>query len=142
MTRFKVTAKAEGNPPFVAIVEADDEFKARNPVMAEYPFPLHGRLVTFEAEQIGPVTFEIWQATGRDVDDLRDHSDSTQFYPEDYPDPVPGRLYDAGWMRRMPDGTYWFCVFNWDDCFADLAEAERVLWEEYAYPECYQEHHA
>lgn len=80
--------------------------------------------------------FAKWRASGRDVADLRDHADETQHYPEDYPEPVPGRLYEAGWMQRTAEGQWWFPVCGSDYLIADLADAERVLFEEYVVSEC------
>lgn len=76
--------------------------------------------------------FAKWKASGRDVDDLRDHPDQTQFYPEDHPEPCPGRLYEYGWMQRTAEGKWWFPVFNMDFLRDDLESAEKILWEEFA----------
>lgn len=78
------------------------------------------------------MTFEEWKATGRDIADLRDHPDETQFYRDDYDYVIPGRLYEPGWIVKQDDGRWWLCIYNWDDSFADLAEAEQILWDQYA----------
>lgn len=59
MKRFQVTARAEGNPPFSMIaVEAADAIKARNAVMAAYPHLLRGKLVEFDAVEVGQLARE------------------------------------------------------------------------------------
>lgn len=82
-------------------------------------------------DRLNAERFEAWRKTGRDVDDLRDHADTTQYYTDDYPNPVPGRLYDPGHMERRPDGQWWFCGGNWDFS-GTLDDAERVLFDDYA----------
>lgn len=75
-----------------------------------------------------PMTFEEWTRTGRDVADLRDHEAETQYYHDDHSEPVPGRLYENGHMERHPDGRFWFCAGYSEAFYADLASAERALW--------------
>lgn len=75
--------------------------------------------------------FEAWAATGRAVADLRDHGDETgDSFCEDTA-PVPGRLYQPGFMQA--DGEGWsFIVCCSEFTFPTLAEAERKLWDEFA----------
>jgi hypothetical protein len=74
--------------------------------------------------------FEKWRSSGREIADLRDEPDE-QYYPEDYPDPVPGRLYVPGAMEKVAEG-WMVTVANHSEIFADLAEAEKMLWDEFA----------
>ncbi|QAY80350.1 hypothetical protein [Sphingosinicella sp. BN140058] len=82
----------------------------------------------------GHVTFEEWRATGRDIEDLRDPSvlDTTQLYPSDNPDPIPGRVYEPGWIEKRADDTWYMIIGNWDGFAANLEDAEQVLWRDYA----------
>lgn len=79
--------------------------------------------------------FKAWQATGRDVEDLRapEYLDFTQLYPEDHPEPVPGRIYDGDFfMERGVDqgDVYWtVTVENVSESLLNLQEAERMLFD-------------
>jgi hypothetical protein len=47
---YRVTAIAEGNPDFTAVIKADNEWIARTRIMFLYPYPLGGRLVEYRVE--------------------------------------------------------------------------------------------
>lgn len=76
--------------------------------------------------------FEDWQRSREFVPDLRDRSELTQVYHEDRPEPVPGYLYDPGYLELTADGRFHVLVSNEDHLFDTLAQAERWLFEAYA----------
>jgi len=74
---------------------------------------------------------QAWIKTGRDVADLRDHWEEIGDTGSDDSKPLPGRLYNPGYMEKVGDG--WMVnVGNHSALFAVLADAEKMLWDEYA----------
>jgi hypothetical protein len=71
------------------------------------------------------MTFEEFQATGRDCEDLR-----VSLGDEIFEEKSPGRLYGDGlWLQKMPDGSWYTIVFNEDIIDADLATVEKFLYD-------------
>jgi hypothetical protein len=71
------------------------------------------------------MTFEEFQKSGRDCEDLRTH-----FGDEIFEEKAPGRVYhdDGLWLQKMPDGQWYTIVFR-DDCLhEDLAVVEKFLY--------------
>lgn len=74
---------------------------------------------------------DAWLKTGRDVADLRDHWEEIGDTGGDDSKPLPGRLYNPGYMETV-DGGWMVNVGNHSAIFAVLADAEKMLWDEHA----------
>lgn len=79
---------------------------------------------------MGTIAFSAWQATGKDVPDLRDHEDEIGTIGMD-DKPYPGRLYNPGYMEIV-EGGWMVTVGNHSEIFAELADAEKMLWDEHS----------
>jgi len=82
--------------------------------------------------------FAAWRETGRDAADLREHEDDIGTVGGDWegdnPPPLPGRLYNPGYMETV-EGGWMVTVGNHSAIFAELVDAEKMLWDEYAHNE-------
>ena len=81
-----------------------------------------------------PLTFPMFQATGRDVADLRDALPEFEDR-EIYAKPVPGRLYTESDLCLQADAADsakpWYFEFGMDSLAGTLAEAEAELYAVY-----------
>jgi hypothetical protein len=72
------------------------------------------------------MTFEEFQATGRDSDDL---TKDTGLEPEDT-EANTGRIYDTGlWIEKCKDGSFSTIVFNEQIVSRSLAVVEQFLYD-------------
>lgn len=85
-----------------------------------------------------PLTFAEFQASGRDVSDLRE-SEHPEFHDREiHPDPCPGRLYavnatSPGLYLQAPDATVagWYFEFGMAFLIGTLADCEACLYAVY-----------
>ncbi len=74
------------------------------------------------------MNFTEFQATGRDVPDLRAFAHiAAQF--EDVDSPAPGRVYVDGLYIEGTAGTYCLTIGNHSEASADLSRMERQLFD-------------
>ncbi len=77
------------------------------------------------------MTFTQFQATGRDVADLRTcGDDNIEAAFGLHVDPIPGRLYDDNlYVERLPDGRWNCLIANADMTDVVLENVERFLYD-------------
>jgi hypothetical protein len=84
------------------------------------------------------MNFKAFQATGRDVDDLRAFDEVLAQLGEDRTEPMPGRLYLGALYIEGNAGAYCLTVGNFSEAGTDLAAMERALFD-FAITEGYAE---